>query len=75
MSSTDEQDEPARTTTLSATYAVIPILKLQVAACFYIVQELVLLCEIEQKSECALLLYIDDFFRTLFRHIIAPNAP
>jgi len=72
---TDEHDESAHTTTLSAAYAVIPILKLHVAACFYIVQELVLLGEIEQKSECSLPLYIDDFFRTLFRHIIAPNAP
>src|SRR5690606_34465070 len=72
---TDERDESAHTTTLSAAYAVIPILKVHLVACFYIVQELVLLCEIEQKSECLLLLYTDDFFRTLFRHIIAPNAP
>ena len=74
-SGTDEHDESAHTTTLSAAYAVIPILKLHVAACFHIVQELILLCEIEQKSECPIPLYIDDFFRTLFRHIIAPNAP
>lgn len=73
--STDEPDESAHTTILSATYAVIPILKLHVAACFHIVQELVLLCEIEQKSECSFPLYVDDFLRTLFRHIIAPNAP
>lgn len=71
----DESGEAAHFTALSAAYAVIPVLKLHVSACFYIVQDLVLLCEIEQKSERSPLLYLDDFFRTLFRHIIAPNAP
>lgn len=71
----DEHEESTHTTCISAAYAVIPILKLHVAACFYLVQELILLCEIEQRSECSLPLNIDDFFRTLFRHIIAPNAP
>ncbi len=76
VSDTEENEPTTHTTTLGAACeAVLPILKLQVAAYFYLVRELVLLCEIEQKSEFPLPAYTNDFFRTLFRHIIAPNAP
>lgn len=71
----DEHGESTHITYLSPAYTVIPILKLQVAACFYLVQELVLLCELEQKTENSPPLNVNHFFRTLFRHIIAPNAP
>ena len=76
MGSQDEDNKAAQTTFTATAYeAVIPILKLHVAACFYLVQELVLLCEIEQNAEFPLPFYSNDFFTTLCRHFVAPNAP
>jgi hypothetical protein len=74
--STNEDDKAAQTFLTATAYeAVIPILKLHIAACFYLVQELVLLCEIEQNAEFSLPFCSNDFFITLFRHFVAPNAP
>lgn len=77
VNNTDEdEDTTHNTTTITAAYeAVIPILKLQITTCFHLVQELILLSEIEQQPEFSIPPYINDFFRTLFRHIVAPNAP
>lgn len=75
--SSDNEQSPEKSSNFSASTVkvIVPLFNLDITTNLYLVHELNLLCELSFKCYVEETFYTSSYFFTLFRLIIAPNAP